>query len=305
MMPLWTGKRTANVELIQPVRNKVWDWPTFINFLLGGTAAGFYQLSFLMQLIQINTMKASESVAFKLMAPMMVCIGFSVLGIEAGHPMRSYNLLRGLRSSWISREILAGSVFILSATLDAFFPNPLVKILATISAMGLIISHGFIFYRAKAITSWNVPLITIHFPTSSLFMGVGFILILAADGRLSFSVSLTVTAIVLIILNLSIWLAYLYGYRDAAFRKATEASRKPGSLVLAVGIGHIIPAGLLLLTLLAQISGIDFNFQPLILPIAGLAIISGGVSQRRCIIRVSNDFRGIMMQEPGLAIRNR
>lgn len=298
MMPFSRNKTIANIELIQSVRNEVWGWPAFINFLLGGIAAGFYLLSFLMELIQINTIKASEAAAFKLMAPMMVGIGFSVLSIEAGHPMRCYNLLRGIRSSWMSREIFTGSVFILSVTLDAFFPNPLLEIIATISAMGLITSHGFIFYRAKAIISWSVPLIPIHFLTSSLFMGVGFMLILATDGRFSFSASSTVISVVLITLNLSIWLIYLYGYRDAAFQKATEVLRKPGTLMLAVGIGHLIPNGLLLLILLAQISGIDFNFRPLILPVAGFAIISGGVSQRFGIILASNDFRGIMMREP-------
>ena len=285
------------MELVASLKHKVWGWPAAANFALGGMAAGCYLLTVVMgcDTEDVPNMLQSE---WKVLPPVVVGLCFLGMAFEAGRPLRSKYVLNNLRSSWMSREILAGGMFVLTAVLDWFFPHVVFRTLAATGALGLIMSQGFILYRARAVTSWNVRLVPIHFLTSSLSTGFGLVLLLAVHNTVILDGHSLMIGLICLLLNLAIWLTYLRGYCDAPFRNATEVLRHPSSLFLTVGIGHLIPGLLVGLLFLGWSIDIGVGLQQTMFVPAGLAIVAGGVAQKFTIVCRTNYLRGITIEEP-------
>ncbi|MCL4475987.1 MAG: hypothetical protein M1508_07155 [Nitrospirae bacterium] len=161
-------------------------------------------------------------------------------------------------------------------------------------------SHGFAFYRARAVASWNAPLIPFLFLISSFTMGFGMVLLAAALNGLTFKLDSMVIGLTFVVLNLVTWLIYMNWYRDRAFKEATEVLHRTIPLILTVGIGHLLPS-LLLLLLLIDSTGV--KAQPIILVLCGLAIVTGGVGQKADIILRANYLRGIVMGQPKVSAK--
>lgn len=287
----------TKMNFVQPTQQKAWGWPAIANFFLGGIATGFYLLSFLLILLQGGVTDISQPMMFKLLAPMLAGIGFLALTIEAGRPMRARHLLRHLSHSWMSRETLAGAIFIPAALLDWLFPHPFLRGLALVGGLGLLISQGFMVYRARGVTAWNVPMIPLFFLTSGFTTGSGLIL-LTGLGRLAPIFSSLVIGLICVILNLVMWLLYLLRSHDAAFWKATEPLRRPKALIFSVGISHILPA--LLLAFLLVIPGLDtaVGLRHVLTTLTGLVLIVGGINQKGGIIQKAGYLRGIELRRP-------
>lgn len=287
-----TFGRTQGVEkleLIRPKKQKVWGWPGVVNFALGGMASGLYLLSSVVMVFQYGVLGLSQSAWFKLVAPMLVCVGFLALAVEAGHPLRARHLLRHLRHSWMSRETLVGTVFVATTVIDWLFPHPALGGLAAAAALGLMLSHGFIVYRVRGVTAWNVPLIPLLFLTSGFATGGGLML-LAVLGRLTVEVSPVVIGLICVVADLVVWLLYLRWHRDASFCAATGSLLRSRSLFFTVGIGRLLPA--LLLLLVVSGSGTGAELWRIVTALAGLAMVVGGVSQKAGIILQAGYLRG-------------
>ncbi len=286
------------MELIQPMKQKVWGWPAVTNFIFGGAAAGFYLLCLLMASLKNNIPGESQLDALKLLAPILSVMGFLALTAEAGRPLRGLYLFRNLHRSWMSRETLAGTIFVLAATVDCFYPHMTLRVLAAIAAMGLIISQGFMVYCARAVTAWNVPIMPLVFVTSGFVLGEGLILILASMGKLTLGFGSIMIGLICVALDLVVWLTYLFWQYDVAFRKATKILRNLGVLTFTVGICRLFP--FLLLLLLVAVPGINMGvkFWNYITALAGLSILIGGISQKFSIILGVNYLRGIILGQP-------
>ena len=280
------------MELVQPKRQHAWAWPVVANFTLGGMAAGFYLLNVLVETFQGNMPDRYQTVVFKLLPPLLVGLGFICLTIEAGRPMRGIFLLNNLRSSWMSREMVIGAVFILSAVLDTLFPHAIIEISALCSAAGLIISHGFIFYRAVAVRTWNEPLIPVHFFTSALSMGFGLLLLLGVCSNDTLGMYAIVTGMICVLINQVIWLMYLRVDRVSSFH-TEEASGSP--VYLTMGIKHLLPILLLLPLLLIPAAQTAVSLRNVLSVLAGLFLAVEGVRQKVTIILGASDLRGIVI----------
>ncbi len=285
--------RVQNMQLIKPKKLEVWKWPAVVNFALGGTAAGFYLIYILIASINSNVLIVSQFDKLKLLAPILMGLGFLALTLEAGRPLRGYYLLRNLNSSWMSRETLAGIVFILATIIEWFYHNHILQGIAVVAAIGLMISQGFIVYRARAVTAWNVPLIPILFVTSGLTTGVGLIMLLACFGKFDLGIGSILIGIICLLTNLVLWSLYLRLSHDSKFREATVLLRRPISLVITIGIGHLIPIMLLLPLAFRVETGI--KMQHIMLLLVSLAILTGGLTQKVGIILRTNYLRGIVM----------
>jgi DMSO reductase anchor subunit len=279
------------MELIRSKKQKVWGWPGVVNFTLGGMAGGFYLLSSLLMVLRYGMLGLSQPAGFKLVAPALMGLGFLALTTEAGHPLRARYLLRYLRRSWMSRETLAGALFVPAAALDWLFPHPALWGLAAAAALGLMFSHGFIVYCVRGVTAWNVPLVPFLFLSSGFSTGGGLVL-LAALGGLALGVGPVVICLICALLDLAVWLLFLHGPHDLAFREATGSLRRPKSLLFTVGIGHLLPALSLLLLLVLPGVGLWHIFAAL----AGVAIIAGGVGQKVSIILKAGYLRGLVLE---------
>jgi len=291
-------KLTLGVKIIEPKKQKVWGWPAAINFIFGGTATGFYLLNVLMGILHENTFILFHSTILKLLAPILVIIGFLTLTVETERPLRSQYLLNNLRSSWMSRETLGGGLFVLLAVMDWLFPHLILQILAAVAAMVFLISQGFILYHARAVTSWNVPIMPILFLTSGIAMGFGLILLLAAFLQLTLGVLPLLTGLTILVIDFVIWLIYVRWYKDSTFRKVTDKLQHSVTQAFIVFIGHLFPFISILLILLSTAFDKGVNFQYSVSLLAGLSIFIGGVSQKVGIILWVDYLRGIDIELP-------
>jgi DMSO reductase anchor subunit len=281
------------MEMVRPMKQTTWSWPAVINFTLGGMASGFYLLSLLVVILQDGLVGASQPAAFKLVAPAVAGLGFLVLTLEAGRPWRSRYLLRHLGRSWMSRETLAGAIFIPTAVLDWFWSQPLLWGLAAVAALSLMISQGFIIYRARAVTAWNVPPMPLLFVTSGFATGSGLMLLVATNLLILAPGMIGVAGLIWLVLDLAVWFFYLHRYYDTAFWEATQVLRHRSSLLLTVGVGHLLP--ILLLAVLALFPDLGAGLLRITEWLAGLAIIIGGTAQKAGIIMQAGYLRSIVL----------
>jgi len=265
------------------IRQKVWGWPVVANFILAEAAGGFYILSFLKVKIEGTAGDATPSVAYHLLVPAaMVCLGFICLKIKSKRSLRACDLLRSIRTSWMSREFLAGTLFVAALFLTSLFPHPVLRILGAGAALGLMLSQGFIVYSARGVPAWNVAIIPLVFLTSGFVSGGGlmFVLLDWATTERSFAVM----GIVCVAMNLVIWLLYLHWSFDREFRQATEALRRPNALIVTVGVGHFLPVCLLFLVVMRPGFGSGAGLPAIATSIAALAMITGSFRQNADII---------------------
>lgn len=280
------------LQLKKPVKQKDWGWPAAANFIIGGTGAGLFLLSFFQAFMRVSSTSGSESLPWGLIPPLMISIGFLFLGVEAGRPLRGCFVFRHPRQSWISRETYACCIFIPAALLDYLLPHPSIRLLAVAAALGLLISQGFIVYRARAVTAWNVPIIPILFLTSSLASGYGLLLLLTALGGFYPDQSMSIIGLIITGLNLTIWFVYLFWSKSTHFLSATQTLRGSHALILTVGLGHIIPLLLLFLLLLSHRLIIEPSL-PFIVAMSGILLFIGCIGQKAGIMLSTGFFRAI------------
>jgi len=283
------------IQLVQTEKQKVWGWLAVANFALGGAATGFYLLSFLIAILRDGGPGDYEPVAFQLLAPVLVGAGFVSLITEARRPERSHYLFCHIRGSWISVEILAGAIFIPAAVIHWLYPHPVLWVMAAVAAMGLMISQGFIVYLGRALTAWNVPLMPLVFVTSGFATGSGLLLLVAPD-QLTVRGVPAMVVLVCMVLNVAVWLLYLNWSNDRTFRDATKALRHPGTLILTVGVGHLLPVLLLLSFLMGPEVDTGSEFLYIATALSGLAMVAVGVGQKAGIILAAGYTRGIALR---------
>ncbi len=288
----------VDLEIMPPLRQRSWGRLAVVNLTLGGAGAGFYMLGMLLSILGQKWPNQVQFVSFQVLAPVIVCCGFHALSLEAGRPVRARHLFRNLSGSWMSIESLAGGIFIVVALVNWFFPHFVLNIVAVSAALILMISQGFMVYRAVAVTAWNVWLIPLIFVTSGFMTACGLVLqntqILSGMDSLPVVISL-----ICIFLDLVVWLLYLYWYHDADSQEAFKAMRRPVSLLVTVGVGHLIPFVLLLSIVVSGDVENGSQLLTVVRVVSGLALIVGGISQKTGIILKAGYYRGIVFKTVG------
>src|SRR5512132_3518267 len=113
-----TGESGLPVELIAAQRQALWGWPAVANFALGGTGAALYAFASL-----ASSFERSPAVALvSWLAPLLVLAGLAAVASETGRPFRGPRVLRQVRTSWMSRELWLGAIFVLLVAADIVFP---------------------------------------------------------------------------------------------------------------------------------------------------------------------------------------
>jgi DMSO reductase anchor subunit len=280
----------VSLPIEKPVKQRNWRLPAAANFIIGGSGAGLYLFSCIQTLMMFGSVFVSKPLPFGLIPPILIGFGFLFLGFEAGRPLRGCYLFGHLHQSWISREAFAGFIFIPSAIWDYFFPYPALRVLAIMSALGYLISQGFIVYRARAIAAWNMPIIPVVFVSAGLVSGYGLFIILTAPETTGSNETILLFGLIFLIFNLSIWLVYLWQLSSTDLFSVTMTLRQPFSLTLTIGFGHIIPL-VLLLFLIVQKNTIAPIYLSTMIVLCGLLLIIGNISQKTCIMLSTGYFR--------------
>jgi DMSO reductase anchor subunit len=281
----------AEIELIAPTKQKEWGWPAVANFTLGGAGAGFYLFTVLIMIFTNPNSAFDDPIPYWMMGPVFVGSGFLCLTIEAGRPLRSPYLIRQLGKAWISKEILAFTFFTSAVILDFFFPHLIFKAFAALSALFFMVAQGFIIYSSRAVPAWNLFIMPIFFLSSGFASAAGLALILAASGRLLLESSLALLSMTCIILNLTVWVFYLWWPNSIDFRSATARLHRPFIMLFTIVFGHAFPILMLLLFQILPFPEMGTAFPGFFAAISGLAIIISVVAQKAGIV-LSSGFTG-------------
>jgi len=225
--------------------------------------------------------QAGVTHSFKQVSLALVCLGFPVLLLEAGRPLRGGFLLRGLGHSWMSREVLSGAIFVLAAGLDLWFSKSWLWVLATIAAMALIGSQGFILYRARGVCGWNRATVPLLFASSALTLAGGLTLVLAwAEGTAC--KGLLATNLVLVGLDLAVWLSYVRSLEGEAFSTPAFVSRQRLLRAFIILVGHAAP--LVSLSAALVVPAAD-QLTALMAGPAGVCVVAGGIALKVHLLR--------------------
>lgn len=280
-------------ELMKAGKARAWGLPAAANFILGGAGAGLYLLTSVRLL-----MGAGPSGTEGLLPAALVGLGFLSVSVESGRPWRGMYLLSNLRNSWMSIEVLSGTIFIGTIVLDQFISSPALKAIAACAAFELVMSHGFMVYRARAMSAWNMPVMPFQFLTSGLVLGGGVLFMLCGLQRSALDTGFLTVILACLLADIAVWGLYVWLPRDAAFRSATAFLRRPAPVASVMGLGHLLPACLLIALIVTGGVHMDAGVSHFIIALAGFCMLAGGAAQKIVLILGASLFRSITMGGP-------
>jgi len=285
--------------VIPSVRYEIWGWPAAVNFILGGTAAGFYLFGLLDMIWFQPGVQAAPWLRHNLLGPFLAAAGFLIVGMEAGRPSRGIYLLHHLKRSWMSREVLAGILFIFFPLADWIFPAPILKAAAAVSAAGLLFCQGLMVYKAPAIVAWSRSVTPVHSMIAGLAMGFGLYLVwTAAISRTTISLNLLLLGMVCLAVSLALWCQIVRPKTDPIEDRAAAYFRNALSMTLTMGFGQMVP--LLMVIAMAVMNGVGLYAAAVrwVALLAGLCIIFGGALQKTALILQANTLHPIKASTP-------
>jgi phenylacetyl-CoA:acceptor oxidoreductase 26-kDa subunit len=230
------------LELIAATSQMLWGMPAVLNFFLGGLGAGFYVAAAALGAPGAMTLAAWLAAA-------LVLTGFAAVACEAGRPLRGLRVLGGVATSWMSRELWLGSLFVLLALAEDAVPWTGLRLPAAAAAVALVLAQGAVLTHARAIAAWSVPMMPVVFGAAAAVSGVA--LVVLADlmtgglpGEALLGTTLTVLAV-----GMLVWLAFLASSSDRAFVRATAPLRRGATAIEVIVAGYVAPLALITLAL--------------------------------------------------------
>jgi DMSO reductase anchor subunit len=288
------------VQLVSPSRQQEWGWLAVANFFLGGAGTGFYLINLPTTVIDGAFLETSVSVPHDVISLLIVTLGFLCVAIETGRPSRAYYIFSRSGKSWISREVIAFTVFVLSVVLNYFFPYQILNIIAASSALGFMIIQGFIIFSERTVKAWNTSFMPFIFLSSGLSSGAGVALIFSLWENLLPPYALTQLSLLCVAFNLAIWLLYLRWYSFISLRSASESpelKRRFSKNFFTIAFGHVTPILLLLLLWKIQTQhGVEGMLSNVLVTVSGLTIIIGVAVQKSWIVKSAGYTRGVTLK---------
>jgi DMSO reductase anchor subunit len=117
-------------------------------------------------------------------ARLALVLGLAALGasfLHLGRPLRAWRVLVGLRTSWLSREILGFSLFAALAFLHAIKPS--VWLGSAAAAVGLLsVFASVMVYAVTRRAFWQLPWSLVRFFGTTAVLGCATVLLVAAIG---------------------------------------------------------------------------------------------------------------------------
>lgn len=278
--------------IIKPQKKQsVWHNGAFINFTFGGAGAGLYVFLFYTGLFIPDGV--INRGLLEIISLVLICCGFISLYFEAGNPVKSIYLLKNLKYSWMSREVLFGLLFVSTAVLGFFVQIELLRYIAGVSALLFLLSQGFIFYTSNAITAWNINLVPPIIILSGLLSGGGIFMLTIPPESMPQNF-LLISILFLLVIHAILWGYYVFFIRDESFRNATRSLRRLKCVAPVIGAGHIMPLMVIIILTInpAIISGV---YQVILQVGTGIAILFGILLQKYGLIIRASSFREIVL----------
>ncbi len=281
------------VELIPATPQTLWGKPAVANFALGGLGAGLY----LAALVEVWLGAPGVLRVASWLGPALVAAGFIAVATEAGRPLRGPRVITRIRTSWMSREMWLGSLFIVLAASDVVLSLGWPRYAAAVAAVALCLAQGFILRHARGIAAWDVALMPLVFLQSAIVSGAGLlVLVEVAAGRDMESVFVIVT-LAAVVAGMLLWRGFVAWPGGPAFTTATAGLRSGPSGLLILSAGYVAPLllGMLALTVPSARAGA--------LALAAILMITGQVQAKAGLILTAGQLRPITVSK--LTLRRR
>ena len=270
---------------IAPWRQVTWDARAAGNFIGGGIGSG------VLAMLPLAAADPAAVSTLALVGLAFVAAGLASVGLELGRPFRALNVFRNPRTSWMSREAIAGAV--LATAVLALLTGVLHSTLViALPALAFMVCQGKLLNGAKGIPAWHDRRIVPFLVTTALVEGTGVFLVVAcARGT---NATLATAALALLVAGRAvIWRAYLRGVERVAPHAALALRQASLAIVWA---GSLAPLGLAAAALTFW-SGWS---QPL-LALAGVAALGAGAWAKFAIVTRAGFNRGFHL--PVLPVR--
>jgi DMSO reductase anchor subunit len=232
--------------MIPARRQSLWGWPAVANFTLGGLGAGWYAVA----VLAAGLDRTPGVIVASWTAPALVLAGFIAVAAEAGRPLRGLRVPARVWTSWMSREVLIGGIFVLLVAADLVFPLRLYRTSALLAAGLLALAQGFMVRRARGVTAWDVPIMPLLFLISAGLAGSGAVLLVEAGAHRAVEGPLLAGVVALIALSFVAWTRYLGSSSQESFVQAVAPLRQRQVALVVDGAGHGLPVLLVVLALL-------------------------------------------------------
>lgn len=162
--------------------------PLVVFTLAGQAAAGAYAILAGLQLVAAAP-PALLDLRTLLALALVVLLGMAASLLHLGAPHGAYRALRGLRTSWLSREVLAALLFAgclaVQAGVTLWGARPIAAGLVGLTALaGLALIYCMArAYMLRTVAAWDTPAVLFSFLATAAVLGSLGALVLAAGAR--------------------------------------------------------------------------------------------------------------------------
>ena len=238
-----------------------WDWRAAGNFVFGGAGAG-------LALFGALCAPAALRVPLVLAGMALVGLGLLCVWLEIGRPLRAFNVVVHVRTSWMSRESLAAiALFALGLALLAGVAVPGWPI--ALAAAVFLYCQARLLGAARGIPTWRHPITVPALVLTGLAEGMGLFWLIAAWSGPPLILALPLAALVM--LRALLWRLWRVRIGEHAALGALRAVDRIAPVTRWVG--SVAP--LALLALAAATTALP-AVQATLLALAGLCATAAG-----------------------------
>jgi len=185
-------------------------------------------------------------------------LGFVFLALDAGHPFRVWRAFSNPTTSWISRGVIAVSIFFVLAILavlqgfgllpwmDGSVGGWTVKILGLIVAIFLLIYTAMILASYPSVPAWNTGLLPVLFVSYGLTSGIAVLYFFHSLNTIPI-IELAQIGFILVAVNLLLLLIYWVGLSSTvtaakeSTRLITKGELWPHFIIGVIVVGLVVP----------------------------------------------------------------
>ncbi len=250
---------------IAPWLQQHWDWRAAGNFMCGGSGTG------------LAAFAAAAAVAGASFTPLglaslgLVGLGLFLVWLEIGRPWRFINVLFNPKTSWMTREAMAGLPFFAVGLAAVWFDTAPLAVVAAAIGLAFLYCQARLVQASTGIPAWRHPRAVPLLVVTGLAEGGGLLMVaslLLPDVAVLMPAP-AIALLVLILLRFVAWSAYHRALRREGAPTETLKALARLALPLAI-VGHSLPTALILIGFVAG------GLAPACFALAGLVAFLGG-----------------------------
>ncbi len=204
-----------------------WDARAAGNFIGGGAGSG------LIVATALAGVQGAARTGLLLAGLALVGLGLTCVWLEIGRPLRALNVVLNPRTSWMSREALAGMALFPVAGASAFvWPGALW--LAALLALVFLYCQSRMLRAARGIPAWREPLTSPLIVATGLTEGLGLLVAtLPLHGAVTPGMLALLSALLMV--RIALWFIYRNRLGGQTAARATQALDGAGRWLQAAG----------------------------------------------------------------------